>query len=231
MSANTTITDNPLLKGSGLPPFTEIQPEQVQPAFQQLLAELEQELTTLEANVQPTWDGLVEPLEKLSDRLTWSWGIVNHLVGVKNSPKLRVAHEAVQPQVVQFINKLGQSQPIYNAFKELRASDSWKTLDSAQQRIVEAAIRDAELSGVGLQGEARERFNAIQMELAELATKFSNHVLDATTAFSLTLTTKAEVDGLPQSLLSLAAQAARAAGAETPHQKMALAHYFRYSQL
>ena len=79
---------------------------------------------------------------------------------------------------------------------------------------MEAAIRDAKLAGVGLQGEARERFNAIQMELAELSTKFSNHVLDATKAFSLTLTAKEEIDGLPHSLLSLAAQAARAAGEE-----------------
>ena len=204
----------PYFKGSGLPPFAEIKPEQVEPAFSQLLAELDKQLTSLEANIQPTWSGLVEPLEKLTERLNWSWGILNHLMGVKNSPELRDAYEAVQPQVVQFINKLGQSQPIYNAFKALRASDNWETLESAQQRIVEAAIRDAELSGVGLEGEARERFNAIQMELAELSTKFSNHVLDATKAFSLTLTTKAEIDGLPNSLLSLAAQAARAAGEE-----------------
>ncbi|WP_414544728.1 M3 family metallopeptidase [Nostoc sp. CCY0012] len=214
MSANVTISQNPLLKGSGLPPFQEIFPEQVVPAFSELLAELEQKLTILEANIQPTWSGLVEPLEKLTERLNWSWGIVSHLMGVKNSPESREAYEAVQPQVVQFINKLGQSQPIYNALKELRASDNWATLESAQQRIVDAAIRDAELSGVGLKGDARERFNAIQMELAELSTKFSNHVLDATTAYSLTLTSKAEVDGLPDSLLSLAAQAARAAGAE-----------------
>ncbi|MBU7584574.1 MAG: M3 family metallopeptidase [Nostoc sp. TH1S01] len=214
MSA-ATIEQNPLLKGAGLPPFTEIQPEQVIPAFEQLLKELDEQLANLEANVQPTWSGLVEPLEKLTERLTWSWGIVSHLMGVKNSPQLREAYETVQPQVVQFSNKLGQSQVLYNAFKELRASDTWVNLEPAQQRIVEAAIRDAELSGVGLSGEARERFNAIQMELAELSTKFSNHVLDATKAFSLTLTTKAEVDGLPQSLLSLAAQTARAAGEES----------------
>ncbi|BAY76606.1 peptidase M3A and M3B, thimet/oligopeptidase F [Nostoc linckia NIES-25] len=212
MSASTILFDNPLLQGTGLPPFAEIKPERVVPAFNQLLAELDQELTALEANVEPTWEGLVEPLEKLTERLTWSWGAVNHLMGVKNSPELREAHETIQPQVIQFINKLGQSQPIYNAFKVLRSSDNWETLELAQQRIVEAAIRDAELSGVGLEGEARERFNVIQMELAELSTKFSNHVLDATKSFSLTLTTKAEVDGLPPSLVSLAAQAAREAG-------------------
>ncbi|HYW19684.1 MAG TPA: M3 family metallopeptidase [Nodularia sp. (in: cyanobacteria)] len=214
MSANVTISQNPLLQGSGLPPFKEIQPEQIIPAFTELLAELDQKLTILEANIQPTWSGLVEPLEKLTERLNWSWGIVSHLMGVNNSPELRAAYESVQPQVVEFFSKLGQSQPIYNALKELRARDNWPSLESAQQRIVEAAIRDAELSGVGLQGDVRKHFNDIQMELAELATKFSNHVLDATKAFSLTLTTTAEIDGLPDSLISLAAKVARDAGAE-----------------
>jgi oligopeptidase A len=214
MIANATITDNPLLIGKGLPPFEAVKPEHVVPAMTQLLAELEEELTTLEAKVTPTWNGLVEPLERLGERLTWSWGIVSHLMGVKNSPELREAYETVQPQVVQFSNKLSQSQPFYKAFKALHESNDWSSLEPAQQRIVEAAIRNAELSGVGLEGEKRERFNEIQMELAELSTKFSNHVLDATKAFSMTLSSKDEVDGLPPSLLSLAAQAARAAGEE-----------------
>ncbi len=214
MIANATITDNPLLIGKGLPPFEAIKPEHVVPAMTQLLAELEEELTTMEAKVTPTWNGLVEPLERLGERLTWSWGIVSHLMGVKNSPELREAYEAVQPQVVQFSNKLSQSQPFYKAFKALHESNDWSRLEPAQQRIVEAAIRNAELSGVGLSGEKRERFNEIQMELAELSTKFSNHVLDATKAFSMTLSSIDEVDGLPPSLLSLAAQAARAAGEE-----------------
>ncbi|PSM45805.1 peptidase M3 [Chroococcidiopsis sp. CCALA 051] len=213
MSAIATV-DNPLLKGQGLPPFADIQPEHVVSAMTQLLAELESELANLEANVTPTWSGLVEPIDRLSERLRWSWGIVGHLMGVKNSPELRTAYETVQPQVVEFYNKFSQSQPLYAAFKALRASETWNTLVDAQKRIVEAAIRDAELSGVGLAGEQRDRFNAIQLELAELTTKFSNNVLDATKAFSLTLTSPDEVEGLPPSWLSLAAQAARAAGEE-----------------
>ncbi|HEY9725912.1 MAG TPA: M3 family metallopeptidase [Chroococcales cyanobacterium] len=215
MIANATAIDNPLLIGKGLPPFEAIQAEHIVPGLTQLLAELDEELVNLEHQVTPTWSGLVEPLDRLSERLTWSWGVVEHLMSVKNSPELREAHETVQPKVVQFINQLSQSKPLYEAFKALRESSDWSNLEPAQQRIVEAAIRDAELSGVGLEGENRERFNAIQMELAELSTKFSNHVLDATKAFSMTLTSNDEVDGLPPSLLSLAAQAARAAGEES----------------
>jgi len=215
MIANPTVTENPLRRGKGLPPFDQIEPKQIVPATTQLLAELEQELTALEDKVTPTWDGLVEPLEALTERLRWSWSIVGHLMGVKNSPELREAYETVQPNVVQFINRLNQSQVLYKAFKTLQDGEEWRRLEPAQKRIVEAAIRDAELSGVGLEGEVRERFNQIQMELAELSTKFSNHVLDATKAFSMTLKSPDEVEGLPPSLKSLAAQAARAAGEET----------------
>jgi oligopeptidase A len=209
-----TNSDNPLLVGKGLPPFEAIKPEHVVPGMTQLLSELEAELSHLEAYVKPTWTSLVEPLEKLQERLTWSWGIVGHLMGVKNSPELRTAHETVQPKVVQFVNQLSQSKPLYEGFKDLRNSSEWEQLEPAQQRIVESAIRDAQLSGVGLEGETRERFNTIQLELAELSTKFSNHVLDATKAFSLTLTEPEEVEGLPPSLLSLAAASARSEGVE-----------------
>ena len=214
MIANTTKTNKPLLQGKGLPQFEMITPDTVVPQMTQLLDELDTELATLEATLKPSWEGLVEPLQLLQERLTWSWGTVSHLMGVKNSPELRTAHETIQPKVVKFINKLNQSQAIYKAFKALRESSEWETLDSAQKRIVEASIRDAELSGVGLEGEKRDRFNAIELELAELSTKFGNHVLDATKAFSLTLTEPEDVEGLPPSLLSLAAQAARSEGME-----------------
>ncbi len=203
---------NPLLIGKGLPPFPEIKPEQVIPAIAQLLEEASNGLTDLEANLQPTWTGLVEPLERLTERIGWGWGAIEHLLSVKNSAELREAHKVVQPKVIEFFNRFSQSQPVYKAFKVIHASSDWDKLEAAQQRIVEAAIRDAELSGVGLEGEAKEKFNAIQMELAELSTTFSNHVLDATKAFSMTLTSPEEVEGLPPSLLAQAAQAARLDG-------------------
>lgn len=207
-------TTNPLLIGKGLPPFTEIKPNHVIPAITELLQELEIKLQELETNVKPTWEGLVIPLNQIQEKLDWSWGIISHLMGVKNSPELREAYETVQPDLVTFANKISQSKAIYQAFKQIQDSQTWANLDFAQKRIVEAAIRDAELSGVALEGEQKERFNEIELELADISTKFSNNVLDATKSFKLKLTTPEEVDGLPESLLSLAAQTAREEGEE-----------------
>ena len=220
--AQPAATLNPLLIGKGLPPFSDIKPEHVVPGIEQLLKDLEEELRSretqltskLESGDAPTWEGLIEPITPITEKLGWSWGIIGHLMGVQNSPELREAYESVQPSLVQFSTQINQNQTIYNALKRLRQSESWNDLDPAQKRIVESDLRDAELSGVGLSGEPKEKFNAIQQSLAELSTQFSNHVLDATKAFSLTLTESEEVAGLPPSLLSLTAQAAREAGEE-----------------
>ncbi|MBR8830302.1 MAG: Oligopeptidase A [Chroococcopsis gigantea SAG 12.99] len=211
---NTSVIDNPLLIGQGLPPFDKIEPAQIVPAITGLLSDLEIQLTELENNITPTWSDLVESLTGIEERLGWTWGIVGHLMGVKNSPELRAAYETVQPQVVGFISRFSQSKPIYEGFKALRDSTQWQSLQPAQKRIVSASIRDAELSGVSLEGEKKERFNNIQLELAELSTKFSNNVLDATKAFKMKLTQPEEIDGLPPSLLGLAAQTARSEGEE-----------------
>ena len=211
---DATITKNPLLIGKGLPPFKEIEAEQVVPAMTQILEELTAKISQLEQDVTPTWSGLVEPLTELEERLGWSWGIVGHLMSVKNSPELREAYEKMQPEIVKFYNQVSQSKPLYEAFKGIKEGAEWNKLEPAQQRIVESSIRDFELSGVGLEGETREKFNQIQLELAELSTKFSNNVLDATKAFTLKLTDKKDVEGLPPSALGLMAQTAKTQGEE-----------------
>lgn len=203
---------NPLLLGEGIPPFDKINPSHIEPGIKALLAELILELEALERHLRPTWPDLMEPLALIQERLRWSWGVIGHLMGVKNSPELRAAYETIQPALVEFENRLAQSRPIYDGMKAIRASHAWDSLDPAQQRILEAALREAELSGVGLEGDRRDRFNQLQQSLAELSTQFSNNLLDATKAFSLHLTTAPEVEGLPESLLALAAQTAREAG-------------------
>lgn len=53
----------------------------------------------LERTVEPTWPKLVEPLERIVDRLQVVWGVVNHLKAVKDSAELRSAIEEVQVSV------------------------------------------------------------------------------------------------------------------------------------
>ena len=203
---NADLPSNPLLVSDGLPRFDSIEPEHVVPAVRKILADAEQQLTQLEEQVQPTWSRVIEPLEAIGRPFEFGWGPVTHLFGVKNSPELREAYETVLGDMVAFSLRARQSQPIYRALKAIRDGDDWKNLEEAQHRIIEDKLLEAELAGIALEDEQQERFNEISKELSQLSTEFSNHVLDATKAYSLDLTDKSDVEGLPPSLLQLAAQ-------------------------
>lgn len=109
-----------------------------------------------------------------------------------------------QPEVVAASSRVAQSEPLYAAMKAI--AQGGEGLDGGQRRAVESAVRDAELGGVALRGGQKQRFNEIQMRLAELSTTFSNNVLDATKEFQLLITERERLEGLPPSALALAAQ-------------------------
>jgi oligopeptidase A len=201
---------NPLLASpDSLPRFGDIRPEHVDQAVKELTARLAGGLDAIEREGAATWEGLVARLTALAEPLAWAWGAVTHLMSVRNSDHLRAAHEAAQPVVVETLLRMEQSVPIYRGLRALRDGAEWAALDQAQRRVVARMIRDAELAGVALEGAARERFQAIELELAELGTTFSNHLLDATKAYGLVLRSPDEVAGLPPTVLAMAAQAAR----------------------
>jgi oligopeptidase A len=192
----------------GLPPFSKISADQVVPAVDALLEDLDDGQAKLEAKLTstktPCYDDVVEAVADLTEPVERGWGVVGHLMGTKNHPALREAQQAAQPKVVMAMMKLAQSQPLFRAVEALRTSPAFSSLPASRQRIVEKKLLEARLSGIGLDGAAKERFNAIETALSELATTFSNNVLDATKAWSLTLADQADVAGLPDSWKALA---------------------------
>ncbi|MCA9034360.1 MAG: M3 family metallopeptidase [Planctomycetaceae bacterium] len=200
MLMSATDSENPLLIAKGLPAYDRIRAEHIQPAVDVMLNRCRQILQTIEASSDCSWQSLMEPMEEIDLMFEYGWSPIGHLLSVANADDLRDAHEAAMPSIVEFSLEVRQSEAIYGRLRQLKDSDKWQLLDHAQQRIIEKSIQSAELSGIALQGQQRERFNEIEQELSQLGTDFSNHVLDATKAFHLDLTEPSDVVGLPSSL-------------------------------
>ncbi|KAI6699462.1 hypothetical protein NL676_013786 [Syzygium grande] len=212
--ADAHVESNPLLQDFEFPPFDAIKAKHVRPGILSLLKKLESDLEKLESTVEPLWPKLVEPLEKIVDRLNMVWGIISHLENVKNTAELRAAIEEVQAEKVKFQLRLEQSKPIYSAFKALQESPDWNMLSDAQKRVVENQITGAVLSGDALEDGKREEFNKIEQELENLSSKFGKNVFDATKKFEKLITDKKDIEGLPATALGLTAQTAVSKGHE-----------------
>ncbi len=200
---------NPLLgiksSDGGFPRFNEIGPKHFLPAIERLVKEC-RELTmqTLKGTQPPSWESLFAPIEEINDRLEQAWAVVSHLNGVINSPEVRDAHGKCLPILTDYSTWVGQLKPLFNACLELKKSDQFSQLSTAQTKVVENQLRDFKLAGVNLSDEGQKHYAKIKKRLAELSTEFSNNILDASESFSRHLESADQLAGLPPSSLSAA---------------------------
>ncbi len=208
-----TPIDNPLLNRGPLPRFADIRPEHVEPAIRLVLEEGRARIAELVALSDPTFSTLVEPLEEMQHRLTRVWSPVNHLNAVMNSPPLREAYNACLPLLTAYQTDLAQSEPLYRGYQSILEREG-PSLSGVQRRVLEHALRDFRLAGVGLDRERKERFKAAMLELTQLQAKFEENVLDATNGWSRHVTEAEELEGLNEVIIEQARQRAEEKGLE-----------------
>ncbi len=198
---------NPLMKHTGLPEFEKVKPEDFVPAVKAVFARTEEVLKEVEARAEkeePSWESLVAPFDETDLGWEYTWSILNHLKSVKNSDGLRKAYDELMPECISLSLKMSQSKPRYKALLALRESKAYKKFNDAKKRIVDSLIFCAEKSGIALEGEKKERFNAIVKRMTEISNKFSNNILDSTKEFGMVVENEKDTEGWPDMLKILA---------------------------
>jgi len=204
---------NPLLDFSQLPRFAAIRPGHVGPAVEELIAQGRATIERLAAaDSAPTWERFVQPLDDANERLSRAWSQVNYLNAVVNTPELRAAYNEALPRVTQFFTEQGQDQRLHAGFKALRAAPAFDGLPRARKRHIDNQLRDFRLGGAELPPPEKARFLAIQEELAGLAARFQDNLLDATNAFGLYVTDEHELAGIPADVVLAARESAQREG-------------------
>ncbi len=199
---------NPLICERGLPDMAAVQPGDVAPALDVLLARAEQALEHAVSDEVADDDHAISAvLDVAVERLQVSWGTVGHLNEVADTPALRAAYNEALPRVTDFFTRLGADERLFAKFRRIAP----EPLPPARRQALAHALRDFVLGGAQLEGAARARFAQIEERCAELGQAFSEHVLDATDAFSA-LVNDAELDGMALDVKQAAAQRAQAAG-------------------
>ena len=199
---------NPLYQPADVPAFAAIRPEHAA-VIPQMLQENRAAIEDLIARGDYSWGGLMQPLERLENRLAKAVSPVAHLHAVTSTDDWRAAYEALLPELTAYASDLGQHEGLYRAIKSLRDSTAYGALSASRRKVIDDALKNFERSGIGLAPAAQARYKEISLRLAELGTQFANHVLDATNAWHLHLPDDSRLAGIPDSARALMADLAR----------------------
>lgn len=195
-----------------LPDFTSVDPAHLTQQLEHLLNEQREALALIAEQPRPDWDSLGAPMERLADRLNRFWSPVSHLNGVLNNETLRQSYNQCVPLLSAYYTEIGQNQALQQAYRRLSEDAGFAALDAGRRKAVSNTLRDFHLAGVDLAPEHKARYKAIASRLAELGSRFSDNVLDATQAWSHLVTDPQALAGLPESALTAAREAAGARG-------------------
>ncbi|MFC7047814.1 M3 family metallopeptidase [Emcibacter nanhaiensis] len=172
------------------------------------LAEIDAIANSTEA---PTFENTIVALERTGkplDRLFSYWGIWSSNM---SSPEFRDIQKEMVPELSDFQSKIRQNDKLFARVRAVYEGEEVKGLRPDQKRLVKLVYDGFAHNGATLEGEAKERYAAINKRLAELYTSFSNHLLADEEKY-VTYLTKDQLSGLPESVIDAAAAAAKASG-------------------
>jgi oligopeptidase A len=213
-----TTSPNPFLDRAFQIPFHQMRPDHVVPAVRRTLEEARAGVEALGAPVGAdealTWETTLGALDRVTEGVRRVTGPVHHLLAVAESPELREAWNTVLPEVTTFWSRLFLHAGIRARLAAFQETPEARGLDTVHRRHLVRTLREFDRSGAGLPDAERARLEAIEVELSRLEQSFSEHVLDATAAWTLHLPDASRLDGIPDDSLERFAARAGADGVE-----------------
>src|SRR5690606_6737942 len=171
------MTHNPLLVPiDDLIDYAAVRPAHIEPAMSALIDKARAAVERAADPALPaTWEAIIDPLDDDTEPLWRAWSVAGHLNAVVDTPPLRDAYNQCLPKVTELSTWIGLHKGLYARYKRLHDDPVFGDQPKVRQRIIELALRDFRLSGVELEGQARESYAQISEQQAQASQRFSEN--------------------------------------------------------
>jgi peptidyl-dipeptidase Dcp len=201
-----------------LPPFAEIVPEHIRPAFDAALAKHKVEIAAIVAEpAKPDFANTIEAMERAGRALSRVGGVFYNLTGAHTNEALQAIEREMSPITSRHWSAIMMDAGLFARVERVYERREALHLDAEQLRLLERSYRGFVRSGARLGPVDKTRLAAINERLAALGTQFSQNVLKDESSYTLILDEEAKLAGLPPFLLAAMARAAADRGQEGKH--------------
>ena len=197
----------------GVPPFEKIKVEHYMPAFRAGIEENQREVKAIAENTAPaTFANTVEPLEKSGALLKRVGNVFFVLSESMTDDKMQAIATEVSPLLSKNSDDILLNERLFERIKRVYENREKESLTPEQKRLTEIYYKRFFRNGAALPQGMKDRLRKINEELGLLELKFSDNVLAENNAFQMVLDKREELAGLPEGVVSGAAEAAEERG-------------------
>jgi peptidyl-dipeptidase Dcp len=197
-----------------IPPFEKIMARHYMPAFEKGIADGRKEIEKIIKNrEEPNFKNTIEALDKSGDLLTTVSLVFYGQANANTNDSLQAIEVEVSPKLSAYNDEIRLNPDLFKKIKYVYDNQAKYNLDSEQQYILENLYKSFVRNGANLNRQDQDTLKKINQELSVLTVKYSQNVLDETNDYKLFVEEK-DLKGLPESVISAAADVAKAAGQE-----------------
>ena len=218
MVAGTAMTtaQNPFLQPfdtpEGTPPFSQIADSMWTPAIDRGIELAQAEIANITSQTQrPDFENTIVALEAVGADLDRVLNVFYPLLSAEsNDAMMEVAMSAAQ-KLSDYSTSVTLNGDLWKRVEEVYNRRDEFDLTAEDAMLLQKTYDSFALSGAKLEGDDRESYRRLSAELSELTTRFGQNVLRELNTYEIYLGAD-DLEGLPQSSISAAADAAAAKG-------------------
>lgn len=196
-----------------VPPFDQIKNDHFMPAFLEGMKQQMEEVNLIIRNQEPpSFANTIEALEYSGPLLQKVSDVFYNLTSSNTSDELQRIAREVAPIMSKHRDDINLNPQLFDRIRVVYQQRDSLGLDQEQYMLLENKYKDFVRGGANLNKEEQERFRRINEELSTLTLQFGDNLLKETNAFRLVIENRADLAGLPTSVIQAASDAAKAAG-------------------
>ncbi len=213
------MTQNPFLHTYHTPhqttPFNLIQLSDYEPAIREGMRIEDEEIKAITDNPEPpTFNNTVLALERAGQLLDRVTTVLFNLMSAETCDEMEAIAEKMMPELSEHSNNISLNEKLFERIKCVYTQRESLNLTPEERRLLEKTYDGFIRNGANLSDADKETFRKLSMELSTLTLRFSQNHLKETNKYELVLTSEAELEGLPESIIEAAAHTAKEKGKE-----------------
>jgi peptidyl-dipeptidase Dcp len=217
-NCNRTMNENPFFSEFntpfGVPPFDKIDTSHYLPAFIEGMKQESTEIEKIVANTDaPSFENTIVAFDRSGELLTRVRRVFYNLKAANTNDNMQAIAREVDPLLSKHLDDIYLNDKLFKKIKSVYDQRLELNLGPQQIRVTEKFYRDFERRGANLPADDKEQLRKINSELSLLSLTFGENLLAETNKnFKLVIEDSADLEGLPEGIISAASEAAENAG-------------------
>ncbi len=193
-----------------VPPFDKIHNRDYLPAFEEGIKEHNAEITAITDNPEaPSFANTIEALDRSGHLLDRVDKVFYNLRDANTNDSIQKIAQTTAPMLAKHEDAVSMNEKLFERVKAVYDQKDKLNLTQEQSRLLEEIYKRFVRGGANLPPEKKEQLKKINEELSLLDLKFGDNMLAETNAYKLVIDKKEDLAGLPESVITAAAEEAK----------------------